>query len=296
MLDVGQRPRIDARRTAVLLDPSPRFPQDVTPVDAVQHCMETTARLPLGRTPESTLQLAHFVARLASRGVVGSGHAGHALARACAVDVAPAGTLGSARVVRRGPPHYYGPLGFPLRRARFRRWLIRATLPRLGPRRRASRVSFRSVSACCAPYPTETWRAYASGLERPRTWPSPRHDRLGSRIVNVSRLQASRDVAARGLAPSVEALDTPLGPRESPRASWGLLLGAPALTEAGLAPAGEERRDDSARALSSSRRTMPLILLAPRPCTSPPRARIPPRPGYPRRSPRRSRRGRPARA
>jgi hypothetical protein len=45
-----------------------------------------------------------------------------------------------------------------------------------------------------------------------------RHERLGSRIVHVSRLQASRDVAARGLAPSVEALDTPLEPRESPRA------------------------------------------------------------------------------
>jgi hypothetical protein len=48
--------------------------------------------------------------------------------------------------------------------------------------------------------------------ETRQTWPSPRHDRLGSRIVNVSRLQASRNVAARGLAPSVEALDAPLGP------------------------------------------------------------------------------------
>jgi hypothetical protein len=44
---------------------------------------------------------------------------------------------------------------------------------------------------------------------------SPRHDRLDARIVNLTRLQASRDVAARGLAPSVEALDTPLGPRDS---------------------------------------------------------------------------------
>src|SRR5438477_233696 len=34
----------------------------------------------------------------------------------------------------------------------------------------------------------------------------------GPRIVNLSRLQASPDVAARVLAPSVEALDTPLGP------------------------------------------------------------------------------------
>ena len=40
-------------------------------------------------------------------------------------------------------------------------------------------------------------------------------DRLDARVVNMSRLQASRDVAARGLAPSVEALDTPLGRRDS---------------------------------------------------------------------------------
>src|SRR5678815_1098152 len=48
-----------------------------------------------------------------------------------------------------------------------------------------------------------------------RTWPSPRNDRLGSRVVNLSRLQASLDVAARVLASSVEAFDTPLGPPES---------------------------------------------------------------------------------
>jgi hypothetical protein len=51
--------------------------------------------------------------------------------------------------------------------------------------------------------------------EAQQTWPSPRHDRLGSRVVNLTRLQASRDVAARVLAPSVEALDTPLGPAAS---------------------------------------------------------------------------------
>src|SRR5215211_2125112 len=130
--------------------------------------MKTSARLPLGRTPESTLQLAHFVVGLASPGVVGTGRAGHALTRACSVDIAPAGTLRSTRVMRRGPPHYYGPLGFPLHRARFRRWLIRATPPRLGLRRRASRVPFVSVSACCAPYPAEPFRAYVSGWERDR--------------------------------------------------------------------------------------------------------------------------------
>jgi hypothetical protein len=129
LLDLGQRHRIDARRAAVPLHPPPCFPQDVTPVDAVHQCMEATARLPLGRTPQSSLQLAHFIDRLASAGVVGTGPAGHALARACSSDIAPAGTLRSARVMLHGPRHYYGPLGLPLRRARFRRWLIRAALP-----------------------------------------------------------------------------------------------------------------------------------------------------------------------
>src|SRR5438128_5004213 len=57
LLDLGQRHRIDAGRAAVPLHASPCFPQDVTPVDAVIQRMETTARLLLGRTPESALQL-----------------------------------------------------------------------------------------------------------------------------------------------------------------------------------------------------------------------------------------------
>jgi hypothetical protein len=60
--------------------------------------------------------------------------------------------------------------------------------------------------------PEKSLQVSGVSVSTPWTWPSPRHDRLGSRVVNVSRLQASRDVAARGLAPSVEALDTPLGP------------------------------------------------------------------------------------
>ncbi len=50
-------------------------------------------------------------------------------------------------------------------------------------------------------------------------WSSPRYDRFDAQIVNLTRLQASLHVAARGLAPSVEAFDTPLGPREFLRAS-----------------------------------------------------------------------------
>jgi hypothetical protein len=75
------------------------------------------------------LQLAHVIDRRTTIGVIGSGPAGHALARACALDVTTVGTLRSPRVVRRAARRYYDPLGRPLRRARFRRWLIRATLP-----------------------------------------------------------------------------------------------------------------------------------------------------------------------
>src|SRR3989304_3751672 len=79
----------------------------------------------------------------------------------------PPGPLAPPRFIRRAPRHYYGPLGLPLPRTRFRQWLIRVTVPRPGLGRRASRVSFLSLSACCAPYPAETYGTCASGL-RPR--------------------------------------------------------------------------------------------------------------------------------
>ena len=176
----AERHRIDPRRAAVPLHPPPCLPEDVTPPDPIHQGMEAALRGSLGRDPESTLQLAHFVDGRAPTGVVGTGPAGHALARACAANVTTAGTLRSPRVVRREARHYYGPLGRPLRHARFRRRLIRAALPRPGPRRRASRVPFLSVPACCAPYPAETCRACTSGLRRGRR--GLRRDMTGSAL------------------------------------------------------------------------------------------------------------------
>ena len=99
--------------------------------------------------------------------------------------------------------------------ARFRHRLIRVALPR----RRAAQTGL----SCSVPLPARVLRPLPRrDLARVHlrtgareTWPSPRHDRLGSRVVNLSRLQASLDVAARVLAPSVEAFDTPLGPPAS---------------------------------------------------------------------------------
>src|SRR5256885_11573436 len=58
--------------------------------------------------------------------------------------------------------------------------------------------------------PRSTLFPYTTLFRSPRAWPSLRHAELGSRIVYLSRRQASLHVAARALAPSVEAFDAPL--------------------------------------------------------------------------------------
>jgi hypothetical protein len=128
-LDVDDRLGIDARRTAIGTHSLPRLPQDVTSVDMVVQGVETPLRGPLGRGPQSPLQVAHFLARPEAAGVVRSGRAGHSLARARFDDTATPGTLPSCGVARRRDQRYYDPLGLPLRTPRFRLWLIRARLP-----------------------------------------------------------------------------------------------------------------------------------------------------------------------
>ena len=79
----------------------------------------------------------------------------------------------------------------------------------------------------------------------------PRHDRLDARVVNLTRLQASLHVAARGLAPSVEALDTPLGPRASPHVSGVCYSALRCLPRRDLHPLEE---NDEIRALARPHR------------------------------------------
>src|SRR2546428_481968 len=85
---------------SVPLPPLPCLAQDVTPAHAVVQRMKASFRLPLGHRPQPSLELSHFVDRLASIGVVGSGLAGHALARASVHGTLTPGTLPSGRVVR----------------------------------------------------------------------------------------------------------------------------------------------------------------------------------------------------
>src|SRR5208337_5098166 len=117
LLDGVERHCVHARRPLVALHPLPRFPQDVTPVDAVVQRVESALPLLLGCFSESLLQLSHFGDGLTPAGVVGPALAGHALALTCTIDLTTAGTLRSGRVVRRGHRHYYDPLGLPLRGA-----------------------------------------------------------------------------------------------------------------------------------------------------------------------------------
>ena len=168
LLNLRQRLPVDAGRATIPLDAPPRLPEDVIPPDPVHQGVEAPFPGPLGRGPKASLQLAHLVERRTPLGGVGSGLAGHALARPCAHAVPTAGALPSGRVLLHGHPQYYGPLGLPLRRSRFHLRLMRAALPRLGLRRRASRVPSHSVSACCAPYPAETSRTCTAGPGRGR--------------------------------------------------------------------------------------------------------------------------------
>ena len=164
LLNRCERRPIDTRCAAVRLHPPPCLLEDVTPPDPVHQDMKAALRGSLGRDPQPTLQLAHFVGGRWSPGGVGTGRAGHALARACSASVTTAGTLRSAHVIRREPRHYYGPLGRPLRTTRFHHRLIRVALPRQRRRRRASRVPLLSVHTCCALYPAETCDTCTSGL------------------------------------------------------------------------------------------------------------------------------------
>ena len=144
--------------------------------------------------------------------------------------VTTAGALHSPRVIRREARHYYGPLGRPRCRARPRRWLIRAALPRPdgtdGPL-----CAARLPVTCCAGSPTET--IHASPPDQDADQHGLPREMSGSALtLQLCRLQASRHIGAGGLASSVDVPDTQLGPPTS-QSVLGLLLGVPGPTEGG---------------------------------------------------------------
>ena len=159
LLDRAERHPIDARRALV-----PSAPASTPPAGRHPCRSGRTARgngVPGTAWPRPRAGVAVGAlcrSALAHRGSW-TGLAGHALALTRSIDVTTAGALPSRRVVRSSrlrSVRYYDPLGLPLRTPRFHHRLIRARLPRPGPRRRASRVPHLSLHACCAPYPAET--------------------------------------------------------------------------------------------------------------------------------------------
>src|SRR3989442_15112444 len=130
LFDRDERLSIHTRRPLVALDSLPRFPQDVTPVDAVVQRVEPSLRGPLGRGPQPALELSHFVRWLPPPGGIGPDLLpGHALALTSASATTTAGASPSGRVLLHGLHRYYGPLGLPLPTPRLPHRLIRAGLP-----------------------------------------------------------------------------------------------------------------------------------------------------------------------
>ena len=143
-----------------------------------------TAPVPAWLRPKLPSQLWRFGMSLMAQGVPRSGLAGQSLTLTRYCSITTAGTLPSSRVMPHGLRRcglrpivqYYCPLGLPLRTARLRHWLIRARLPRPGPRRRASHVPHMSLHACCSPYPAAASRTLRYSL----AWCCLRRDMSGS--------------------------------------------------------------------------------------------------------------------
>jgi len=186
-----------------------RLPQRVTTADDVRDPPGSTRR-PLGCDGERALEATDLCAGRSPSGVVGSGGPDHALTRTFRARATKAGALPSGRVLLHAHRRYYDPLGLPLRDARFRHRLIRATLPRPGRRRRVSPVPHQTVHACRPPYPGEPCDAVPGRVRRrPGLHRAVRGSALPLFLCRGGRVHLMLRPA---LAPSIEALDAPLPP------------------------------------------------------------------------------------
>src|SRR5437899_3239153 len=204
LLDGDDRLAVHPRSPSIAPHPPPRFPQNVAPVDPVVQRVEAALPTPLGRPPQRPLEFSHFVLR-----VVGA--CAHALA------LTPMRTRDQSR----GPslqavllPPFLGTStpsdSLPTPR---RFGLALSTPPRSDVSCRVGPLQFHTGPWTRAAPHTPKESSAAPMMSR-CLLPSPWHARLGLLGLsadNLTRRQDSRDVAARALAPSVEALDAPLG-------------------------------------------------------------------------------------
>jgi len=156
---------------------------------------------------------------VAALGVVGRGGPRHALARTSVAGLTEVGALPWCS--GRTPPRYYDPVGLPLRSARLHHWLIRAVF---ADEAAQTGLSCPEPDRAYVPIPLPRRDATVGMSAAPvgRMLPSPWHERLGSPVVCLSRLQDSRRVAlwpARLLPP--KRLSTPRSARRL-STSWCL--------------------------------------------------------------------------
>jgi hypothetical protein len=151
----------------------------------------------------------------------------------------PQPIAGSGGVARWHPPRYYDPVGLPLASGRFHHWLIR---PVFADEAGETGLSCSEQDRAYVPLPVprgDPTMGVSGTCQSVGRGPSPWCERLGSPVVHVTRLQDSDRVVlrpARLLPP--KRLLTPRSTRGLSTADRGLLPGSPAITRAGLAPAG----------------------------------------------------------
>src|SRR5438093_843531 len=202
LLDGDDRLAVHPRSPSIAPHPPPRFPQNVAPVDPVVQRVKAALPTPLGRPPQRPLEFSHFVLREV-------GACAHALALTPmrTRDQSRGPSLQAVLLPFAGTTTPSDSLPAP-RRFGF----TLSTWPRSDSSRRVGPLQFRTGPwTRAAPHTPEG--SSAAPMSPRCLWPSPRHARLGSLCLsadNLTRRQDSRDVAARALAPSVEALDAPL--------------------------------------------------------------------------------------
>src|SRR5947199_7593499 len=202
LLNGGDRLAIHPRSPTIAPYPPPRFPQDVAPVDPVVQRVEAALPTPLGRSPQRPLEFSHFVLR-----VVGACAHALALTPMRTRDQSRGPSLQAVLLPFAGTSTPSDSLPTPRRFGlALSTWLCSDASRRVGP------LQFRTGPWTRAAPPTPK-RSSAAPISTRCLLPSPCHARLGPLCLSaetLTRRQDSRDVAARALAPSKEALDTPL--------------------------------------------------------------------------------------
>src|SRR5437870_5274699 len=177
LLNGGDRLAIHPRSPSIVPDPSPRFPQDVPPVDPVVQRVEAALPTPLGRSPQRPLEFSHFAPR-----VVGACAHALALTPMRTHDQSRGPSLQAVLLPFAGTPTPSDSLPTP-RRFGFAlsTWSCSDSSRRVGP------LQFRTGPwTRAAP---RTPKGSSAAPMSPRClWPSPWHARLGSLCLSADNL------------------------------------------------------------------------------------------------------------